>query len=247
MPIQLDFILRRLAEMAEADPSSVTGSPGRPPTSATTPGWRVLAEHYSGDDTNVKTLGRGVSLAAFADITVEDFDGAPRRSCAGLDHPTLGRGYLECAYAPMVELLSHLRANGFTNYIASGGGRDFMRPISNEVYGVPREGVIGSARLSRTHPVTTAARSPARRPPTTWTTVPRSRCTSGPAQGVARCSRRATPTATSRCSTSPSTPTSRRSACWSLHDDVDREFDYVSGVRDAPSNAPPTAAGQWSA
>ena len=57
----------------------------------------------------------------------------------------LDRGYLECAYAPMIELLLHLRASGFTNYIASGGGRDFMRPISQQVYGIPREGVIGSA------------------------------------------------------------------------------------------------------
>jgi hypothetical protein len=30
----------------------------------------------------------------------------------------------------MVELLRHLEANGFTNYIASGGDRDFMRPVT---------------------------------------------------------------------------------------------------------------------
>ena len=45
----------------------------------------------------------------------------------------------------MVELLGYLEANGFSNYIASGGGRDFMRPISQEVYGIPRDRVIGSA------------------------------------------------------------------------------------------------------
>jgi hypothetical protein len=45
----------------------------------------------------------------------------------------------------MVELLALLAANGFANYIVSGGGRDFMRPISQEVYGIPRERVIGSA------------------------------------------------------------------------------------------------------
>jgi hypothetical protein len=45
----------------------------------------------------------------------------------------------------MVELLGYLMANGFSNYIASGGGRDFMRPISQEVYGIPRDRVIGSA------------------------------------------------------------------------------------------------------
>jgi len=45
----------------------------------------------------------------------------------------------------MVELLGYLKANGFSNYIASGGGRDFMRPISDDVYGIPRDRVIGSA------------------------------------------------------------------------------------------------------
>ena len=52
---------------------------------------------------------------------------------------------MACGYAPMVELLSYLEANGFRNYIASGGGRDFMRPISQELYGVPRQRVIGSS------------------------------------------------------------------------------------------------------
>jgi hypothetical protein len=35
----------------------------------------------------------------------------------------------------MVELLGYLETNGFSYYIAPGGGRDFMRPISQEVYG----------------------------------------------------------------------------------------------------------------
>ena len=70
---------------------------------------------------------------------------APTGSCAAAQHPTLGRGYLECADAPIVELLALLTANGFTNYVVSGGGRDFMRPISQELYGIPREQVIGSA------------------------------------------------------------------------------------------------------
>src|SRR5881227_4034682 len=63
----------------------------------------------------------------------------------GAQHPTLGRGYLGCAYAPMVELLGLLAANDFASYIVSGGGRDFMRPIGQKVYGIPRERVIGSA------------------------------------------------------------------------------------------------------
>jgi phosphoserine phosphatase len=109
-------------------------------------GWlgAVLAEHYAGDDTNVRTLLAGV-LAAHSGISVDDFEAQADSFLRTVQHPTLGRGYLECAYAPMVELLSYLEANGFSNYIASGGGRDFMRPISQEVYGIPRDRVIGSA------------------------------------------------------------------------------------------------------
>jgi hypothetical protein len=145
LPIQADFILRRLSEMAQADPDLR----GRQPWKAAYTrdyGWlgQVLAEHYAGDDTNLPALAGGI-LAAFGGISVEEFDAKSEAFLRTAQHPTLGRGYLQCAYLPMVELLRHLDANGFSNYIASGGGRDFMRPISQEVYGIGRERVIGSA------------------------------------------------------------------------------------------------------
>ena len=92
----------------------------------------------------MRTLAGGI-LAAYEGISVEDFEAQADAFLRSGQHPTLGRGYLETAYAPMVELLGYLEANGFSNYIASGGGRDFMRPISQEVYGIPRERVIGSS------------------------------------------------------------------------------------------------------
>lgn len=145
LPIQADFILRRLHEMAEAD----RGLRERQPWKAAYErdyGWlgRVMEEHYAGDDTNVRTLLGGV-LAAHAGIRVDDFEQQADSFLRSAQHPTLGRGYLECVYAPMVELLRYLEANGFSNYIASGGGRDFMRPISDELYGIPRDRVIGSS------------------------------------------------------------------------------------------------------
>lgn len=45
----------------------------------------------------------------------------------------------------MVELLRYLEHHEFTNYIASGGGRDFMRPVTTRMYGIPPERVIGSS------------------------------------------------------------------------------------------------------
>jgi phosphoglycolate phosphatase-like HAD superfamily hydrolase len=145
VPIQMDFILRRFVEMAEADQSLQDRQPWKAAYERDHAWFSALmAEHYAGDDHNVKTLAAGV-LAAYAGVSVEDFEARADAFLRSTQHPTLGRSYLDCAYAPMVELLALLDANGFANYIVSGGGRDFMRPISQEVYGIPRERVIGSA------------------------------------------------------------------------------------------------------
>jgi phosphoserine phosphatase len=145
MPIQLDFILRRLAEMAEAQPELRDRQPWKAAHERDY-GWlsATMVEHYAGDDTNVRTLGAGV-LAAHEGISVEAFEAQADAFLRSAQHPTLGRAYLECGYAPMKELLGYLEANGFSNYIASGGGRDFMRPITADLYGIPRERVIGSS------------------------------------------------------------------------------------------------------
>jgi FMN phosphatase YigB (HAD superfamily) len=145
MPIQLDFILRRLVEMADADHELRERQPWKAAREQDY-GWfsTVMAEHYAGDDTNVAVLAAGV-LAAHGGISVETFAKRAEEFLRAARHPTLGRGYLECAYTPMVELLGYLAANGFSNYIVSGGGRDFMRPISDELYAVPSERVIGSS------------------------------------------------------------------------------------------------------
>ena len=86
MPIQLDFILRRLVEMAEADEALRTRQP-----------WRAAYErdqHYAGDDSNVSVLAGGI-LAAFGGNRVEDFEARADAFLRSAQHPTLGRGYLE--------------------------------------------------------------------------------------------------------------------------------------------------------
>ena len=40
---------------------------------------------------------------------------------------------------------AYLRANGFKTFIVSGGGVEFMRPWTEEVYGIPPEQVVGSS------------------------------------------------------------------------------------------------------
>jgi hypothetical protein len=52
----------------------------------------------------------------------------------------------------MIELLEYLETNGFTCYIASGGDRDFMRPVTQAIYNIPSERVIGSSNGLRYEP-----------------------------------------------------------------------------------------------
>jgi phosphoserine phosphatase len=152
MPIELGFILQRLAAMADQDPTLRDRQPWK---AAHDQDHRwlgdVITKHYQGDDSDVKVLIGGI-LQAFAGMTVDDYGAAAHRFLHEGRHPTLGRRFHECGYRPMIELLEYLEANGFTCYIASGGDRDFMRPVTQAIYGIPSERVIGSSNALRYEP-----------------------------------------------------------------------------------------------
>jgi len=61
------------------------------------------------------------------------------------EYPPLGTSYGEATYQPMQEVISLLRSKGFQVAIVSGGGVDFMRQFSEDVYGVSPEWVLGSS------------------------------------------------------------------------------------------------------
>jgi phosphoserine phosphatase len=149
MPIELGFILVRLAEMAGKDASLRDRQPWKAACEQDF-AWlgAVITKHYHGDDSDVKVLMEGI-LRAFAGMTVEDYAAAADAFLRGENHPTIGRSFRDCGYLPMIELLRYLKANGFTSYIASGGDRDFMRPVTEEIYGIPAEHVIGSSNALR--------------------------------------------------------------------------------------------------
>ena len=103
-----------------------------------------MVKHYHGDDSDLKLLMVAVPKA-FEAVTVEDYDRRVKEFFDEADNPGLKRPYRTCGYLPMVELLRYLEANDFATYIASGGDRDFMRPVAEDLYGIPPERVIGSA------------------------------------------------------------------------------------------------------
>jgi phosphoserine phosphatase len=145
IPVQLDFTLFRMAELAARDPSLAGRQPYR---AASERDYRWLGEalvkHYHGDDADLQLL-LGAVESAFEGLGVEAYQDEVLTWLGTASHPVLHRPYLSCGFVPMVELLRYLEANGFTTYIASGGDRDFMRPFAHTIYGIPPERVIGSA------------------------------------------------------------------------------------------------------
>jgi len=85
-----------------------------------------------------------VGALTHAGITTDEFRATVEDWLASARHPKYGQPYDQLTYQPMQELLHFMRANGFKNFIVSGGGADFMRVWVERVYGVPPEQVIGT-------------------------------------------------------------------------------------------------------
>ncbi len=51
----------------------------------------------------------------------------------------------ELVYKPMLDLFEYLRGHDFRVFVCSGGGRDFMRVFAEQIWGIFKEDVIGSA------------------------------------------------------------------------------------------------------
>jgi phosphoserine phosphatase len=134
---QADFLFRRWREMAEQDPAKRNQQPYK----AIVEGDEAWLAGLTG---HLPELIRGVT-EAYEGITTSAFEDAVGEFFATATHPTLGVPYTQVGYRPMCELIALLKSHGFTVYICSAGGRDFVRPVAEQMYGVSRECVIGSA------------------------------------------------------------------------------------------------------
>ena len=64
-------------------------------------------------------------------------------------HPKFETPYTELTYQPQLELLRYLEANSFKVFIVSGGSVEFIRTYAEQIYGIPRERVVGSSIETR--------------------------------------------------------------------------------------------------
>ncbi len=116
------------------------------------PAWKTTQPFKAALEGDMKALATSgekgllqLVMATHAGTTPAQFQQIVRDWLATARHPRFNRPYTELVYQPMLELLAYLRANGFKTYIVSGGGIEFVRAWSEEVYGIPPEQVVGSS------------------------------------------------------------------------------------------------------
>jgi hypothetical protein len=132
--LQFLFFVDALQRAAETDPSLRD----RP----------EFAAVLSNDQGAIGELGLarvGMALnGLFAGLTPEAFSTAAREFVDHAVHPVLGLPARRTVYQPMLELIEALRGHGFAVFVVSGGGTEFVRAVSHDLYGVPPEGVVGT-------------------------------------------------------------------------------------------------------
>jgi len=131
---QLYFAMDRVKEMAPQHPEWKTKEPFK----------SVLANDMKGVmKSGVKGL-LAIVNATHSGMSREQFQKEVREWLVSASHPTTHRPYTDLVYQPMMELIQYLEANEFQVYIVSGGGIDFMRSFIPELYGIPKNHIIGS-------------------------------------------------------------------------------------------------------
>lgn len=135
--VQAAFLIAHWKDVATRDPAKRKVEP-----------YRAAYEddvEWLGDlRAHLRALERGIR-ESFVGISPEEYELQVRQFFLEARHPRFGHPFTELGFEPMRELLDHLRANGFKVFVCTGGGRDFVRVVGEDMYGVEREQVIGSA------------------------------------------------------------------------------------------------------
>ena len=132
---QLFFAIERVKELAPKHPEWFTTQPFQSILEDDLETFASFGEHGILE----------VVMATHAGMSAEAFEEVVARWLSTARHPRFDRPFTDLVYQPMLELLDYLRAKGFKVFIVSGGGIDFMRVWVEEVYGVPRDQVVGSS------------------------------------------------------------------------------------------------------
>ena len=132
--VQFDFLVDELKTRVAADESM-----------AEVPEFAAV---LGGDMAAMGELGLpriGFALTGlFEGLSPQEFTALARAFVDRASHAALGRPVRAIVYQPMLELLDELRRRDFTVALVTGGGTEFVRAISDDLYDVPAELVVGT-------------------------------------------------------------------------------------------------------
>ncbi|PWT96623.1 MAG: haloacid dehalogenase-like hydrolase [Bacteroidetes bacterium] len=83
--------------------------------------------------------------ATHTGMTEDQFESDAKEFASTVKYPGRNVALSQITYAPQLELLAYLRKNGFKTFIVTGGTIELVRSISQDLYGIPREQVVGTS------------------------------------------------------------------------------------------------------
>jgi phosphoglycolate phosphatase-like HAD superfamily hydrolase len=136
---EMAFALHRVKDLAQVHPEWKTQQP-----------FKAVIE---GDRNALMEAGnRGlveIVVASHTGMSTTLFDTIVTEWVRDARHPKFEKPYTELAYQPQLELLRYLEANAFKIFIVSGGSVEFIRTYAEQLYGIPRERVVGTSIETR--------------------------------------------------------------------------------------------------
>lgn len=133
---QIEFMFDRIKEIAPKHPE-----------------WKKDKLVKAALEKDIEKIKRGGAQGLFrlstltqANMSVKEYNKIILNWINNAKHPETGRYYKDMVYKPMLELIDYLKVNNFKVYIVTESGLGFIRPWVEQVYGVPKEQVIGSRR-----------------------------------------------------------------------------------------------------
>ena len=140
-PVQLHFLFIAFAKTAQNDPSLADKQP-----------YKAIIEK---DETFFQRVieQRPESIIALEDAlarqwagkTPAEFDTEVKEFFKRVKPERFATKFTDLVYKPMLELFDLLKDYKYRVFVCSGGGRDFMRVISEDTWGIFKENVIGTA------------------------------------------------------------------------------------------------------
>src|SRR5271156_6593298 len=132
---QAMFALHRLGTMA----------PQHPEWKETEPFKSVLTGDREGMSEFSEKDWMEIVAVTHAGMGTEEFISLVKPWIATAKAPRFDRPYTELIFQPMLEVMKYLREKEYRTYIVTGGGQEFVRTYSEQVYGIPPEQVVGSS------------------------------------------------------------------------------------------------------